>query len=34
LTLMVTDNKQLNQRLLAYEPMKNRNNRSSNRKKQ
>jgi hypothetical protein len=34
LTIMVTDNKQLNDRLLAYEPLNNRQNSASKRKKQ
>jgi hypothetical protein len=34
LTIMVTDNKQLNERLLAYEPLNNRQNSAAKRKKQ
>ena len=34
LTIMVTDRKQLNERLLVYEPLNNRNNNTSKRKKQ
>jgi len=34
LTIMVTDNKQLNERLLAYEPLNNRQNSALKRKKQ
>ena len=34
LTIMVTDHKQLNERLLAYEPLNNRKNSTSKRKKQ
>jgi len=34
LTIMVTDNKQLNERLLAYEPLNNRHNSKSKQKKQ
>jgi len=34
LTIMVTDNKQLNERLLVYEPLNNRQNNTAKRKKQ
>ncbi len=34
LTIMATDNKQLNERLLAYEPLNNRQNSAAKRKKQ
>jgi len=34
LTIMVTDNKQLNERLLVYEPLNNRQNNAAKRKKQ
>lgn len=34
LTIMVTDNKQLNERLMAYEPLNNRQNSAAKRKKQ